>query len=220
MAQKIDPADIVGNKYYKLSVCEYLGKNKNSKHIYSCNCDCGKQTVVTRNNLMSGNTKSCGCLYKEINHVTNYIHGGTSRNKRENLYMVWDSIKSRCNNPNHHAYKRYGGRGIKMCDEWENDYNAFREWSINNGYQDNLTIDRIDNNGNYSPDNCRFVSYKANERNKNNNHKITFNGKTMCLTEWSDETGISYGVLNQRINIRHWPIERALTRPVTRKRID
>lgn len=117
-------------------------------------------------------------------------------------------MRVRCNNRNFHEYKRYGGRGIKICEEW-NDYFSFQKWAYVNGYKDDLTIDRIDNDGDYSPDNCRWITIEEQQQNRCTSHMITFNGKTQNLTQWAKEYSITRDCLKQRIK-RGWPIERAL----------
>lgn len=115
------------------------------------------------------------------------IHGG----KHTRLYNTWCSMRERCKNPHHSDYSRYGGRGIRVCEEWDKDYSIFRDWAMQNGYTDNLTIDRIDNNGNYEPCNCRWVTRREQNRNYSRNHFITYNGETKCLSDWADYFGIS-----------------------------
>lgn len=133
------------------------------------------------------------------------LHGG----KGEHLYEVWCCMKQRCYNPNNKSYQRYGGRGIIICDEWLNDYSAFRKWSMENGYKDNgeLSIDRIDNNGNYEPNNCRWVDIKIQANNKSSNITITHNGKTQTLQQWSEETGIGVDNLYYRYRVGKTPEE-------------
>lgn len=121
-------------------------------------------------------------------------HGG----KGTKLYNKWCSMRERCSNPHNKRYNRYGGRGIKVCEEWQN-FNSFKDWCLSNGYSPNLTIDRIDNDGNYEPSNCRFVTSAEQNRNYSRNHKITHNGKTLCITDWEKETGISRATLLWRI---------------------
>lgn len=115
------------------------------------------------------------------------VHGG--RNTR--LYGVWCAMKERCGNSHNKAYKRYGGRGIRVCEEWQHDFSAFREWAYKNGYKEGLTIDRIDSNGNYEPSNCRWATHKEQNRNYSRNHMITYKGRTQCLSDWADEYGIN-----------------------------
>lgn len=140
------------------------------------------------------------------------IHGM----KKTRIYKSWERIKRRCNNPK--TYKNYGGRGIKVCDEWSKDFMAFYEWAMANGYRDDLTIDRIDVNGNYEPNNCRWVTMKEQENNRRNNHHITYNGETHTIAEWGDILNIPYKVLLQRITTYKWSIEKAFNIPVRPKK--
>lgn len=136
----------------------------------------------------------------------NYKHG--LRNTK--LYSVFNNIKQRCYCGSHHAYSYYGKRGIKVCPEWKDDFKAFYDWSMAHGYREGLTIDRIDNNASYSPDNCRWVSMKVQSNNRRSNHIITYNGQSKTIAEWSSIKGINYYTLRDRINKLHWSPERAL----------
>lgn len=122
------------------------------------------------------------------------IHGGTNTK----LHNVWCAMRERCNNPHNKRYTRYGGRGIRVCEEW-NNFLAFQKWSEANGYSENLTIDRIDNSGNYEPSNCRWVTQKVQNRNYSRNHRITYNGETLCIAEWSEKTGINRATILYRL---------------------
>lgn len=126
-------------------------------------------------------------------------------------------MKTRCNNPKSKAYHRYGGRGIEVCPEWSNSFRLFEKWALENGYNDSLTLDRIDNNKGYSPENCRFVTYTQNNQNRRDNVFLEFNGESHCLTEWSRIVGISQSVLSNRLK-RGWSIEKALTFPVDHRK--
>lgn len=139
----------------------------------------------------------------------NYKHG--KRNTR--LFSIWINMLTRCSNKNTKAYNYYGGRGITVCDEWKNSFNSFYDWSMNNGYESNLTIDRIDVNGNYSPDNCRWTTIKTQANNRRNNHYVNINGVVRTLTEWCELYGINYRTVQDRLK-RGWSVEKALLTPV------
>ena len=162
--------DLVGKKYGRLTVVEF-DRLQNHKTYWKCVCDCGLTVIATGNNLRSGNTQSCGCLHREKVAALgkrNASHG-ESHSNRTRLYTIWCGMRQRCNNPNRTAYKLYGGNGVKLCDEW-NDYGAFKTWAVNNGYANNLSIDRIDPNGGYSPENCRWITQSENTARANKNH--------------------------------------------------
>lgn len=153
--------DFTGHTFGYLTVdYEILPRTKPRK--WSCNCSCGASTVVIQGNLLSGTSKSCGCYRAEAARVQHTIHGG----KADPLYSILQGIKTRCTNPASSNYADYGARGISMCKEWE-DFTAFRDWAISNGYTQGLTIDRKDTNGNYFPDNCRWVDLQTQNRNRN-----------------------------------------------------
>jgi len=183
--------------------------------MWLCQCDCGNEVTVSGNNLRSGNTKSCGCLLREQCANMNKTHGG--RNTR--LYRVWLGMRERCNNPNHAGYNNYGGRGIQVCSEWDS-FEAFRDWAFGTGYDEYAkrgvcTIDRIDPDRNYCPENCRFITHKEQQNNKRNNHMITINGITKTITEWSLTYGVCRKTLQYRLE-RGWDPELAVTTPVQR----
>lgn len=128
------------------------------------------------------------------------------------LYRIWKNMKDRCNKPKHHNYERYGGRGIRVCEEWQNDFMAFYTWAMANGYQEDLTIDRKDNDGNYEPSNCRWATQREQLNNRGDfNVLVTYKGKTQTLMEWSEETGLPFATLRYRIVESHWPVEDAFT---------
>ena len=198
--------DIRGQKFGKLEVIERAGSDKHKKATWLCRCDCGRETIVNGSDLRSGNTKSCGCTKADIAIVqaeNNKTHG--MRNSR--LYTIWRGMKSRCYNQNHRYYKHYGGRGITVCDEWRNDFKPFMEWALSNGYQDNLTIDRIETNGNYEPSNCRWATETEQKNNMRNNRTIEFNGETHNVAEWASITGLSYNVIWKRLKAGLTPNE-------------
>ena len=159
--------DLTGQRFGKLTVIkrsenkEY--QNCRQTHVqFLCQCDCGNKVVVTSNNLRTGHTQSCGC--EKIQLVVNRSKKHGMTNTR--LYGVWNTMRQRCLNPNNHKYKNYGGRGIKVCDEWLHDFMAFYDWSMDNGYKPGLTIDRINNDGNYEPNNCRWTTMKVQNNNR------------------------------------------------------
>ena len=175
--------DLTGKKFNRLLVVEYIGTRvvgKNTKRSYwLCKCDCGNLISVTQNNL-NRSTKSCGCLKKEKTSklgkekVGNIQHLGTIASTKHGLrntriYNIWHGMKKRCLNPKDAAFKRYGGRGITICDEWKNNVKSFYDWAIANGYNDTLTIDRVDNDGNYEPNNCEWVTPSENSKRR---HRI------------------------------------------------
>ena len=153
--------DLTGQKFGRLTVIEKTTKRSpHGEIIWKCRCKCGNITEVRGSNLLGGHTKSCGCLYKE----TREKHGDAKKGERARLYNIWIMIKDRCYNPNNRAYKWYGGRGIKVCEEWENNYPAFKTWALANGYKEGLTIDRIDNDGDYCPGNCQWITRAENAK--------------------------------------------------------
>lgn len=197
----------IGKKYSRLVILD-LDHISNNHRYYKCKCDCGKMVVVGFAHLRSGAIKSCGCLWEENKHEYRKKHGFA---KKEPLYSTWRGIKQRCYNKNHSRYKEYGGRGIVMCEDWKNNYLIFRKWALESGYKTGLTIDRINNEAGYYPNNCRWVTNKVQQSNKRTNHFITFNGETKTISEWAYEKGISASLLQARIGKLGWSIEKALT---------
>jgi len=134
------------------------------------------------------------------------------------LYRIWSNMKGRCCSKTHPRYKEWGGRGVEVCDEWKNSFIAFYKWSMENGYSDELTIDRVDNNGNYEPSNCRWATLKEQANNTRRSHFITLDGETHTITEWSEKLGIERGVIKDRIDKLHWTPEQALSIPVLKRK--
>ena len=206
--------DLTGQKFGKLTVIKRVENHVQpcgKQYVqWLCKCDCGNETVVRSANLKGGRTQSCGCLIKE----TNSTHGL----KKTRLYVVWKDIKARCFNPNANNFKDYGAKGVFMCDEWRNDFKVFYDWAMENGYNPNAkrgecTIDRINNNKGYSPDNCRWTDNLTQQNNKKNNRFLTYNGETHTIAEWSRILNIKTYVLYARL-YSGWSVERTLTTPV------
>ena len=196
--------NLLGQRFGKLVVIKYAGKEKRGRSLWLCQCDCGNQKVIPARHLLHNDAKSCGCSQHQKPRTT------TEDDRR--LGDTLQNMKARCNNPNNTHYKNYGERGITICEEWQH-VDKFREWAYNNGYKPGLTIDRIDVNGNYEPSNCRWVTNQEQQFNRTDNHLITYKGETKCLMEWANQLGINYDTLKHRVY--NWnDIERAFTTPV------
>ena len=181
---------------------------------WQCLCDCGNLIIVKEYQLKNGIIKSCGCLKEEYSKMGNFIHGFNKTRIQE----IYHAMKERCYNKNHIHYNNYGGRGIAVCDEWKNDYDSFYNWSIQNGYQLGLSLDRINNDGNYEPNNCRWTTRKQQQRNMCRNKMITYNGKTRCLSEWCEILNLPYNAILKRIIYQNYTIEQAFETPINKKK--
>lgn len=210
--------NLIGQKFGRLTVIGLSEKKSGRKSYWVCECECGSKKLARSDCLKRGQVQSCGCLREEkckIN-LDRTTHGDTPVGAHKRLWQIWQGMKQRTSNPKKKSYASYGGRGIAVCDEWRENYSAFRNWALATGYDDNLTIDRIDVNGNYCPENCRWVTNKAQCNNRRSNVLIEWNGKTQNIQQWSDEVGISYRVLHDRYHRYGWqPPE--LFKPVRKK---
>lgn len=195
--------NLAGQRFGRLVARSHAYSN-NGFNYWACECDCGNSKITRQDSLQKGMTKSCGCLVKEQakKHSTKHGQSGTR------LYLIWNGMRQRCENPRDTTFHNYGGRGISVCNEWLN-FNSFFMWAIANGYKDDLSIDRKDNNGNYEPGNCRWITLREQQRNKRTNRLITYDGKTMCLKDWENMLGFSRGLIANRLE-RGWSIKNAI----------
>lgn len=188
--------DLTGKRFGRLVVTKYLGNYR-----WECKCDCGKITEVASEHLKANRIRSCGCLFFD----TVRTHGLTN----SRLYKIREGMIDRCYNTHSRSYKDYGERGISICKEWRNDFMSFYNWALNNGYQEDLSIDRIDVNGNYEPSNCRWIPMGEQSKNTRKNVYFTYNGKTQVLSDWAREFGIPSTTFRRRIK-QNRPIEEIL----------
>lgn len=201
--------DMAGLVFGRLTVIGYSRSIKNSAY-WNCRCSCGNGVEVGGHAMRSGHTASCGCLHSETLAERNRKHSHAERKNKHPDYSVWKAMKKRCYNPNSPFYKNYGGRGIKVCERWRTSFQNFTE---DMGRRPTgFSIDRIDNNGNYSPENCRWASVQDQANNRSNNRVLEFGGLKMNSKQWAIKLGMSPSCLRTRLH-NGWPIERALTTP-------
>ena len=200
--------DLSGQRFGRLVVIE-RAENVGKRTMWKCKCDCGSICIKEAHSLKIGETQSCGCLQKQVVSYTSRTHGFS----KEPLYRIWLKMKERCYNPHNKSYKDYGGRGITICSSWLSDYTSFREWALENGYQKGLEIDRIDNDSEYSPINCRWANRKIQANNRRTNRFLDFNGQRKTIAQWSDISGISQSLIKARIDKLGWSITKALSTP-------
>ena len=185
-----------GMKFNRWTAIKPMGKDKHNHAVWLFRCDCGNEKIVGRYEVFMGKSKSCGCY--------SYENLKTGNNRRKHgmcgtrIHSIWQGMRQRCNAPkNSRDGKWYSSKGIKVCDEW-NSFEAFYKWAMENGYNDTLTIDRIDSNKDYEPSNCRWVTWAEQANNTCMTRHITYKGETHTFREWSNITGLSYEILNQR----------------------
>lgn len=201
--------DLTGKRFGRWQVTGFAGRNSAGKDYWFCVCDCGNTKQVRGDGLTGGRNQSCGCYSRERAKQTGAIRG--KLNVKHGLlgtriYSIWHHMKDRCLNPGHVAYKRYGGRGISICEEWL-DPEAFYQWASVSGYRDGLTLDRIDNDAGYCPSNCRWATPKQQANNRCDVKKYA--GKTP--SEWASQIGISLSAMHRRL--KNWPLEVAISTP-------
>ena len=195
----------MNKKYGKLTILgiEYQKKYSNGTIIdfVKCKCECGNIKIINFNNIKRGLVKSCGCITKTVN--------GMSKTR---IYQIYRHLINRCYREKDISYKNYGNKGIIVCDEWKNDFMSFYNWAMKNGYEEHLTIDRINVNGNYEPSNCRWVNMAVQQNNRSNNRILEYKGQKKTITEWAKYCGLSYRNLYYRLN-NGYTIEEAIEKP-------
>lgn len=205
----------IGKKFNYLTVIRIAGKNKYNRPLYECKCDCGNTIITEATRVKMGVTKSCGCLQRKVTAELFKVHGLTNTR----IYRIWAAMISRCENPNNNRYYVYGLKGISVCDEWRNDFMQFYNWAIVNGYSDDLSIDRIDNDKGYCPSNCRWATIKVQMNNRSNSRNISYNGTTMTLKQWSEYFGFNYKYFHEVMSKNNWNIEKVLNMPYFKERL-
>lgn len=211
--------DLTGQRFGRLTVIEKSPSRRGDKTWWSCKCDCGSTLEVWSVYLRNGTTKSCGCLNREMCSARLKAYrkrNGADGRSKTRLHSIWAGMKERCLSPGSHAYALYGGRGITVCDEWRNSFDAFRDWALTHGYSEDLSIDRIDVDGDYCPENCRWADAITQSNNTRCNHMLTYSGRTMSVSRWAVEIGISRGTLVSRLSAG-WSVQQAIETPVEHK---
>ena len=206
--------DLKGQQFGRLTVISFAGTDKNGKALWNCQCECGNKTTVRLDKLSNGETKSCGCIRREKTRKRATTHG----NSKKRLYRIWCGILHRTGNENAIEYDRYGGRGIYICKEWKESFEEFEKWALENGYTGKLTIDRMDNDKGYSPENCRWTDWKTQENNKSNVKKYEYKGELKTITELAEMADIRTDTLRERIK-RGMDIQKAVETPVRGKNV-
>lgn len=200
--------DLTGQYFDRLLVLGDSGYRCCEKVLWLCLCSCGKGALVTTSDLKSGKQRSCGCLHGELVATRNKANA-THRSTRTRLYSIWTGIKNRCYNKRAHTYRYYGARGIKMCDAWREDFVAFRDWALDNGYADSLSIERIDVDGDYCPENCTWIPFGQQQRNKRTTVRVN-DATLLDIAEALGLTSKDYDCVYQRYVGYGWPLEEAL----------
>lgn len=202
--------DLTGKRFNKLVVLYRDENGYGDKSRWKCICDCGTETTVSGTNLKTGAVKSCGCL-RHMKHDTHHL-------SNTRLYRIWNAMKNRCYLKSHYAYSYYGARGITVCAEWKDNFEAFYDWAISNGYSEDLTIDRIDNNGSYSPENCKWSTREEQVNNRRSCVLITYNGETKSLMQWCKLLNLPYKLIHQRMHLKNISFEEAISIPIKSKK--
>lgn len=208
--------EYIGQRFGRLTVIGFQHKEKPATGWnWVCKCDCEEMKVINPGDIKSGRVRSCGCLLRDTtrNRMTRYRH---KKKDYPRLYGIFHGIKKRCYNKNEPRYKDYGGRGIKMCDEWlksADGFDRFVDWALANGYTDEMSIDRVDVDGDYSPDNCRWFTLQQQSLNKRQTRWVDYKGEHIQLMTLCKRLGVSYDTVHNRIYDRGWPVEKAIETP-------
>ena len=205
--------DLTGQRFGRLTVIERTENNRHGNAMWLCLCDCGNKVIVLGSDLRAGHTRSCKCLQDEVNRELHKTHGLS----KTRLHKIWSKMIDRCYNPHHVQYHNYGGRGITICREWKDDFTVFYAWAMANGYAETLSIDRIDNDGNYCPENCQWITMREQQNKRGDNVLVTMNGKTQNVTQWCNELGANRAYVYKRLK-KGWPPEKAFFYSKSKKR--
>lgn len=195
----------IGSKQGQIKVLSHLKKGKNNANYFRCQCDCGRISEISTKHFFNDNQLTCGRFHKKYENSE----------IGEKLYNTWNRMIHRCYDTKNHKYYSYGARGIKVCDEWKNDYDTFYKWAIQSGYQIGLWIERIDNNGNYCPQNCKWATRTEQMRNTRRTKHICYKGKIHSLAEWCEILDLYYPTVNGRL-FKGWSVERAFDTPTNK----
>lgn len=203
---------LIGKKFNSLEILKLDKVNKSGQYYILCKCNCGKIKSFRADRVLNGISKTCGCQNK------NYKYGDHHNlsHKYANLYSMWNTMRHRCKNPQNNKFKDYGKRGISYCSEWD-DFPTFLSWSVSNGYKKGLSLDRIDNNGNYEPKNCRWVTNKEQQRNTRKSHFVVYKNTKKTIAEWCELLELPYKTILYRI-LHNWGIEKSFETPIKRRK--
>lgn len=211
--------DLIGQRFGRLLVVEFMGVDSAGNCKWKCLCDCGNEKIILALSLKNGNTQSCGCMHKEQHIIRMTKHGHNKKGYMSRTYKSWKSAKERCYNKNHNSYVNYGGRGIKICERWMDLDSGFENFLEDMGIRpDKMTLDRVDNNGDYCKDNCMWSTCKSQSNNMRSNVILEYNGESKTIKQWSEASGINYSTLCNRL-ARGLSILSALTTPVVKHNI-
>lgn len=203
--------DLTGRRYGRWTVVRFHGTGPSYNDRWWCRCDCGTEKSVGASNLRSGDSRSCGCRKREVTIRRSTKHGDAKAGSEARLYRIWQHMRRRCTTLTNQDYPRYGGRGISICAEWD-EYESFRAWARANGYTSNLSLDRVDNDGPYSPENCRWADRLTQARNRSTARLLTYRDETLSVAEWADRLNLDANIVRNRLH-RGWPVHKALSEP-------